>query len=283
MKLKALTIAVAGSLAIFACSEGGNQPAPEQPVNEEAVQMAAPEMEAEEEDEFMSIALPSALQLARSLQRAGLHYVADLPNSPENADGYNSSLHRKLNFGVYSADFAYAILNEQSQPAILSLGAMRKVASSLGYPDFFQDGLDDRIKSNIGQKDSLISILAEIQFNNQKYIQRNNMHQDANLIFAGAWLEGMYIGSKIADPQSAPELVAQLAEQALLVEDLVVVLSKLDCADCGPLVNDIHKIYDHFQEKLVDGNIPDNFNFTMEEYAAMQKDISEIRRSYTNG
>lgn len=275
--------AVSGVL-LSACGGGEQSSDSTAPVADTAtVKLAEAEEEHEAQDDFISVALPSALQLARSLQRAGLTYVEELPNNPDKVDSYTTSLEKRMNFGVYSADFAYAILNGQSQAAINSMGALKKMSDNLGYPNAFEEGMVERIESNIGERDSMVNILAEIQFKNQKYIERNNMDTDANLIFAGAWLEGMYIGSKIADPNSAPDLVSQLGEQSLLIEDLVTMLQKMDCADCGPLVNDINQIYGHFEAKIVDGDIPDEFVFTMEEYAALQADISSIRRKYTNG
>ncbi|MFB0924200.1 MAG: hypothetical protein QMB65_02775, partial [Vicingaceae bacterium] len=93
---------------------------------------ATEEMVITEEDmNQVDYVLPSPLQIAQLFKNAGLTYVGDLTNSSDKADNYNSKYDQKLNYGVYAADMAYCIINNQTQESINYLGSLKELSEKL--------------------------------------------------------------------------------------------------------------------------------------------------------
>ena len=119
---KIAAILVVTSL-IYAC--GGTQ---EEVLEEEVTTKEIVEVD-ENQIEYV---LPSPLQIAELFKNAGLTYIGDLTSPIANVDNYNSKYDQKLNFGVYSADMAYCIMNNQTQESINYLSTLEKYLKSFG-------------------------------------------------------------------------------------------------------------------------------------------------------
>ncbi len=179
---------------IFACAE-----APKKEVEEEAIEVIEADEETVEE-ETAELMLPSPIQIAAMFNRSGLSYNAELPNSPEFVSNYNTKSKKYLNFGVYSADMAYAVLNEKQQAAIDYLAAIKTLSDETGMEAIFGSGdLINRFEKNIGTRDSVLRILTEIKIKTDSYLQENKEQSKSAVFFAGAWIEGMYLGIKSID------------------------------------------------------------------------------------
>lgn len=191
MKTNKLIIAasILSTSLLFACAE-----APKKEVEEEVIEVVEEEMEEEETAELM---LPSPIQIAAMFNRSGLSYNAELPNSPESVSNYNTKSKKYLNFGVYSADMAYAVLNDKQQAAIDYLAAIKTLSDETGMEAIFGSGdLINRFEKNIGTRDSVLRILTEIKIKTDSYLQENKEQSKSAVFFAGAWIEGMYLGIK---------------------------------------------------------------------------------------
>lgn len=181
------------SLALFACGDSA-------PVKEETVvEEVNSELLEEEMDVFESpdndYHLPSALQVASIFKKSGLTYNAEVTNKVENVTNYTSDISGKLNFGVYSADLAYCITNEQANDARNFISAVQTLAEQQGMESIFEDkGLMTRFDNNLEIQDSIESIIVEIHEKSQEYLEDNEQDHIAAVHYAGAWVEGMYLG-----------------------------------------------------------------------------------------
>ena len=186
-----LAASIVSTTLLFACAE-----APKKEVEEVEVVEEVEEIE-EERAELM---LPSPIQIASMFNRSGLTYNAELPNSASSVSNYNTKTKKYLNFGVYSADMAYAVLNNKQQEAIDYLAAIKTLADETGMEAIFGSGdLINRFEKNIGERDSVLRILTEIKIKTDSYLQENKEQFKTAVLFAGAWIEGMYLGSKSAE------------------------------------------------------------------------------------
>jgi len=226
---------------LYAC--GGNQ---EETIEEEII---TEEVVIEEDNSQMDYVLPSPLQIAELFKNAGLTYIGDLTNPVEKVDSYNSKYDLKLNFGIYSADMAYCIMNNQTQESINYLGTMRKVSEKLWMTDIMGSmGLTERLEANVGNEDSLTYIMADLQMQMDDYLDENGMGYTGSIIFAGAWIETMYLGVKVNENEKNEKLISRLSEQAVILESLIASIKQNDeDNEFTELIADLEKINIHFE------------------------------------
>tara|TARA_B100000809_G_scaffold76741_2_gene74532 strand:- start:4498 stop:5343 length:846 start_codon:yes stop_codon:yes gene_type:complete len=192
--------------------------------------------------------LPSPLQIAQLFKNAGLTYVGDLTNSSEKADNYNSKYDQKLNYGVYAADMAYCVMNNQTQESINYLVSLKELSEKLWMTDIMGSmGLSDRLGANVGNEDSLTYIMADLQMQMDDYLDENGMGYTGSIIFTGAWIETMYLAAKVNETEANPKLVSRLSEQAVILGGLIASIKQNDTDnDFADLVTDLEKINGHF-------------------------------------
>jgi hypothetical protein len=182
-----------------------------------------------EDAEMQSFYLPSALQIGSIFQKSGLPYVVGISNPVANAELYTSRSNKLLNFGIYSADLAYAVLNDQPQISMEYLRAIQSLSDKIGLGSVFQsEELLKRFERNLGNQDSIINVLIDIQAETDMFVDDNNMYDITYIIFAGAWVEGMYIGVKAADVKNAHTISSRLVEQMTILDNLNKALKSSD-------------------------------------------------------
>lgn len=239
MKKKIFFILLSSSFLWVACESNNENVTTEEEVEE--VEMAT-------EEESMSYLLPSPLQIAEIFKNSGLTYIGDLTNSTELAASYNTKYSQKLNFGVYSADMAYCIINNQTQPAINYLSTLRELSEKMWMTDVFNTmGLSKRLENNVGEQDSLTTIMADLQIRLDNYLDENGMGYTGPVIFAGAWIETMYLGAKVNQANSNEKLIYRLTEQSVVLENLIKVLEQInEDNDFDDLIADLKVINENF-------------------------------------
>lgn len=150
-----LTLVALASVTLYSCGE-------EEVIQEEDV--TTEEITPEDITDQTEYILPSPLQIAELFKSAGLTYIGDLAKNPDNVEELNEKRAQKLNFGVYSADMAYCIMNNQTQESINYLNTLKRLSEKLWMTDVFNSlGLSKRLEANVGNEDSLTYIMADLQ------------------------------------------------------------------------------------------------------------------------
>ena len=107
---------------------------------------------------------PSPVQIASILKKADMHYEEGLTNPTSNMNHYSTTFKQSLNFGVYTADLSYCITNDKYSEASDYLKAIKKLGSKIGLDAIFQsNNLVERFEKNMGNQDSIIELLFNIQ------------------------------------------------------------------------------------------------------------------------
>ena len=256
---------------LYAC--GGDEPTDEQ-LEETTEEVVDENMEMTEE---VSYVLPSPLQIAQLFKSAGLTYIGDLANKTENVEKLSDKKSQKLNFGVYSADMAYCIMNNQTQESINYLNTLRKLSEKMWMTDVFNSlGLSKRLESNVGNEDSLIYIMADLQMQMDDYLDENGMGSTGYIIFAGAWVETMYLGTKVNENKRNEKLISRLSEQAIIIDGVIKAIKQSDeDGDYTDLIADLEGINKHFAEFNEDSE--EDFILSDDQFAAMAVDITALR------
>jgi len=234
--------------------------------------------------------LPSPIQIAAIFNRAGLEYKSGLTNNPTNVDKYNTKTSKYLNFGVYSADLAYAVLNNQQQAAIDQLNAVKKMSDAIGMPNVFGGGdLIKSFESNIGNQDTILRILTTIKRRTDEFLMENEEESKEAIFFSAAWVEGMYIGANSTSGNAKVE--PRLIEQMTILENIIKALRvqqdpSLDLNFLIDGLTNVYQTYNDFENvrKFNQGEIElSAVKLSDSELSTLTNQITELRTQIVNG
>ena len=210
-----------GASLLFSCAEDAKKPH-ESHAEESTEEMATEETMDSDEEEDMSFMLPSPIQIAAIFNRAGLEFESDLANPPSNLENYNTKTAKYLNFGIYSADLAYAVLNDQQQLSIDYMNCVKTLADANGMPSIFGTGqLVESFEKNIGNQDTILRILTVIKRRTDEYLEENAEKSKEAIFFSSAWVEGMYLGANSGNNNS---VTGRLLEQMTILDNIIKAL-----------------------------------------------------------
>lgn len=187
---------------------------------------------------------PSPIQIASILRKANMPYEDGLTNPTENADKYASQYKQSLNFGVYACDLAYCVTNNKSSEAAAYLKTVKDMSSKVGLSAVFDnESLIKRFENNIGNQDSVMSLLFDIQMLTDDYIQDNELRDLSVIYFTGAWVEGMNIGTHTIVGNTDHKISVLLSEQMTIAESIIRGLRAVENPS-----NDLVDLTDHIEE-----------------------------------
>lgn len=276
-----------GSALLFSCAE-----APKQEVTSDSESTVEEVIETEtmEEEEDFSFMLPSPIQIAAIFSNAGLKFDKEFVNSHNNISNYNTKTSKYLNFGVYSADLAYTVLNDEQQMSIDYLNAIKSLADEIGMPSIFSgDEMIDRFERNIGNQDTILDILTTVKRRTDEYLMENSEESKEAVFFAGAWTEGMFIGANAST--NSTHISARLIEQMTIVENIIkgLEIQKDPSLDLDWLINDLTDLDNTFNafESISaldsDETDIDHLSLTEDELNTLTQKITSIREKIVNG
>ena len=196
---------------------------------------------AEKDFEFMP---PSPIQIASILKKANMNYEEGLTNKVSNSKLYSTKFKQTINFGVYACDLAYCVTNDKFAEASKYLKVSKEMASKIGMESIFlSDNLVERFEKNVGNQDSVMSILFDIQIMTDDYIQDNELTDLSVIYFTGAWVEGMNIGTHTILGNNDHKISVLLSEQMTIARSLIRGLRAVENQ-----TDDLIDLTDHIEE-----------------------------------
>jgi hypothetical protein len=196
-----------------------------------------------------------------------------------------------LNFGVYSADIAFCVINNQSNEARELLVVIKDLAEAQGMAAIFENqDLLDRFDSGITSEDSIEYVTIEIHERTEEYMLENQILHQAAVHYAGAWIEGMYLG--IIDYDNNKEKMnvgSQIVEQMEILSNIIkgVKDPKNNGIGLEGVISDlenIQNVYVNFESvKAFElDNTLIEFILSDEEYIELSALIKDIRSKVVN-
>lgn len=137
---------------------------------------------------------PSPIELAKNYKNSGMKFIPGITNPAFNFQKYATHSKKSLNFGVYSADLSYCVLNDMGQCASEYLMSMRSLSGDIGLSEIFNyEVLASDFTSSLGNQDSMSKIVQSIQEDLDVTLRNNGIQERAILFYTGAWVESAYL------------------------------------------------------------------------------------------
>lgn len=202
--------------------------------------------------DFAIANIPSPANSMQELGTWGVPYDNSILNNPKNLSKYTTEYQRSINLGVYNIDMAYAMVNEKGPDVLQYMKNILMISDALGLKGAVDMMVGKRAESNINSKDSLFKILDEIFVKSDSYLRTNERVYTAATVFAGSWLESLYLTCKmneqVTDPALKEKARKHLWEQRLHLGNLINLLSDYkDKKDCAELISDLKPIHQEIE------------------------------------
>jgi len=194
--------------------------------------------------------LPSPLETALILKRAGATYNEEILNKVDNTSKYNTNKSMALNLGIYSTDLSYASLFDQTQASIQFMTASKKMAEGLGILNAIDNSIIEKLEANVNNRDVILDIISETLLNTNSTLEENDRVAIGSIILVGGWVEGLYIAATLVDNSKTTnsELVNRIIDQKLSLNTVVNLLNQNknnpDVQSVLKDINEIKLIYD---------------------------------------
>lgn len=224
-------------LLMMACGGGTDKP-------KEDADTAEASSEVQENLQKVLTDVPEPSELPYQLEATGALFDSKLPNPHGNVEKYLASNHEAaLNLGIYAADIGYVSVYEQVQNALDYVKAVERLGDKLDISNAFDPKMQERFKGNLNNIDSLTSIINEALKKSDQYLKDNDRNNIAALIFAGVYIEGLYVATQLIDtypddllPKDAKDEVLMglariVTEQDKPLVDLLAALKSMEADD----------------------------------------------------
>lgn len=287
---------LAAAVLLTAC--GGDAPAGED-IN--LLNAADSAMQADRLDRTRNIFynIPSPMETAALLQKAGAKYNNKLLNDVKNVDTYTTASDQALNMGVYGADLSYASVFNHTQESIFYTSCTKRLAERLGVLAAFNDSTLEAMERNMGDRDALLDVISETYWNVDAYLKENGRENISALMVVGGWMEGLYIATQVSATNDSQELRQRIAEQKLSLNDLLALVNSYNTGDAAldAVRNDLIAVQELYKDVVVEvgsssvteengvtvlgGDTP-GATLTDAQLSAIRDKVAEIRNAYIN-
>jgi len=275
------------SLSLFAC---GTENVAETDKDDVIAGDSIVTAEASNEMTDIAYSLPSPLQIASIFKKSGMKFQEDYLSKKKEPQKYVTSVSKALNLGVYGADLSYALLNKQNQTVMEYMKLNNTIATSLGLGNAYHlNDVMKRFEKNIGNTDSLTTIMSEIQMEVDLYLDENDQKEISAIAFTGAWVESMHIVLKANENLKSEALNKKFTQQLGILESITNALNANLKKDAGieKVLTSLQKlktVYDNLNTvKNNPADSKEKIVLTDDEVALIAKDIEQLRNQFING
>lgn len=217
MRTRGWTYGLLATIILAAC--GGGPPAQDTLKTDTGADSTQAERVRKTRNIFHNI--PSPMETAGLLKKAGAEYDKDVLNDVKHVDNYTSASKQALNLGIYGADLSYASVFNNTQESMLYTACAQNLAKRLDVANAFGQATVDRMEANRNDRDSLLNIISETYWDVDAYLKENGRDNVSALMIAGGWVEGLYIATQVCQQHDTPELRQRIAEQRIPLGELI--------------------------------------------------------------
>ena len=229
-------------LLLASCSEPTTGRSEEERTNDSLKAVATEPAKEHREKAYYPI--PSPEQMFGFINDAGVNYKQELIQDPALAQQYNDPKIMALNFGIYTADLAYAAAYQDIETTIDLYKVVKRMGSDLNIEDMMSEEMIQKFQANLQNTDSLAVIAGRSYYDAVDYLEKNGQQGKLALMSLGGWIESLYITLNAIDgfdPES--ETAQRVADQKITFGNLYTFLKKNeDKVGVPEALENIHEI-----------------------------------------
>lgn len=297
MNQKILTVIGASCFSVIVASCGGDKESEGTQVTDTVAKEQVTDTNRLAATKQIMYSIPSTAETADMLKEAGTSYDIKLMNDVKNVDKYNVLRSQALNLGIFGADLNYANVFEKSMEVQLYMESCQSLVKKLGIEGAISDNVWERLEDNKDDKDSLNSIISEVFFDLDTYLEENDKTEISGLIVAGGWIEGLYIATQMQNEKKPnKQLMDRVAEQKLSLDNLAKLMAAYteteNIKNVREDINQLQTVFNKIEIKREKATATTNkdgvttiggkseINFPIEVFSELKVLVKKIRDSY---
>ena len=218
----------------------------------EAVQEFTEELVEEKLNDNIFYQVPTPNELFAVLKNSNASFNKEILNDVSNSGKYLTKYSKALNFGVYTADLAYATSQGSFEDAASLFDAIKSLSKDLEIENAIDQIIFKRLKFNLenANADSLFYLSNETYYSAFSYLEENGRQDVLGMIVVGGWIEGLNIILNLEPYIEDSEICQRIADQKLTLENLLVFTSNVQNDKLVDLISDLSKIEEVFNQEL---------------------------------
>lgn len=198
--------------------------------------------------DFAIANIPSPVASIDEISKWGVDYNNALLIDSKTKSSASTEFNKALVLGVFNIDMSYAMVNSKGEDVLKYMKSVLKLSDELGLKGALDQMVGKRVEQNLSNKDSLLTILDEIFVKSDSYLRTNERVYTAAAVFAGSWVEGLYLTCKIAegvtDASAKEKAYKHLWDQRFYLKNLSDLLNDYkDKKECVALNDELKKIH----------------------------------------
>ncbi len=198
--------------------------------------------------DFAIANIPSPVGSIDELSKWGVDYDNTLLADSKKRLSSNNEFSKALTLGVYNIDMSYAMVNNKGEDVLKYMKTVVITSEALGLKSAVDQMVGKRAEKNLSNKDSLLKILDEIYVKSDSYLRTNERVYTASAVFAGSWIESLYLTCKITESATKAEIKEKgykhLWDQRFYLKNLTDLLNDYkDKKECVALNDELKKIH----------------------------------------
>ena len=169
--------------------------------------------------------VPTPMETAYILKKAGAIYDFSLPLDPNKAQDDYTSEEQALLLGIYGSDLNYTIVSSKNQETMFYLNSTKILGEKLGLGNILNEEVRNRVENNINSKDSMQVIISDLFWKVEMTLKNDDRESISALIIAGGWIEGLYIATQISKQmQENQEIKSIICQQKYSTKSVLELL-----------------------------------------------------------
>ena len=200
--------------------------------------------------------MPTPNELFAVLKNSDAPFNKEILNDVSNSGNYLTKFSKALNFGVFTADLAYATSQGSFEDAASLFEAVKSLSKDLEIENAIDQIIFERLKENLdnANADSLFYLSNETYYSAFSYLEENDRQDVLAMIAVGGWIEGLNIILNLEPYSEDSEICQRIADQKLTLENLLIFVSDIENDKLTDLVSDLSVIEEIFNEKSENSN-----------------------------
>jgi len=242
---------VSFAFGVFSCSSSSDEAKPQ-----EAVDVVTQELVEEAINDNVFYQMPTPNELFAVLKNSDAPFNKEILNDVSNSGNYLTKFSKALNFGVFTADLAYATSQGSFEDAASLFEAVKSLSKDLEIENAIDQVIFERLKENLDNSnaDSLFYLSNETYYSAFSYLEENDRKDVLAMIAVGGWIEGLNIILNLEPYSEDSEICQRIADQKLTLENLLIFVSDIENDKLTDLVSDLSVIEEIFNEESENSN-----------------------------